>query len=622
MAKRTARPYQAKVINEYFTCLHAGYKAPVAILPTGGGKTFIFTEIISMMAAAGHRCIVMCHRSELVRQISMSLATQELHHDFICSDKTRAICGNVQQAEFGRTYYRPGAPIVVASVQTINARIKENLKATPQRKAMREATLRLLDNTTFAVFDESHHLTRENTFGRPLQYMRDTTKFLLVTATPERADGKGMGAVSMQGSGIADVVIKGPEMRWLIDQGNLCDYKIYEPPTEQADFTKVRVTASGDYNQQDQAREMDKAKITGDVVRHYQELINGKLTIVFCCDISHAQSVADAYQRAGISAAVLHGGDDESTRFKTLQAFERREILVLVTVDLVSEGFDLPAIEAAQFLRRTMSLSWFMQAFGRVLRPSPGKDYAIILDHVGNWREHGLPDKPRVWSMADRKGGKSSSSDDDTVPVTRCRVPVDKSGRFTPEQCAVMSADQQLENGIRPCGYIYEITESRCPDCGCRQPLAPRGEPVMVKGQLVEVSAEELAKMRAGDESISDQAAVWRQEIQEDKLKLKMSPEEYVERMHVPAVARNTQINNHRRWRAMQATLAPLMDEWMEYHQKGDVHKEAAQQLFLNRFGINVYYAQVLKPKECFELIEKIKAHLEEMHTKEGLTYA
>ena len=104
MAKRTARPYQAKVINEYFTCLHAGYKAPVVILPTGGGKTFIFTEIISMMAAAGHRCIVMCHRSELVRQISMSLATQELHHDFICSDKTRAICGNVQQAEFGRTY--------------------------------------------------------------------------------------------------------------------------------------------------------------------------------------------------------------------------------------------------------------------------------------------------------------------------------------------------------------------------------------------------------------------------------------------------------------------------------------------------------------------------------------
>ena len=144
----------------------------------------------------------------------------------------------------------------------------------------------------------------------------------------------------------------------------------------------------------------------------------------------------------------------------------------------------------------------------------------------------------------------------------------------------------------------------------------------MVKGQLVEVSAEELAKMRAGDESISDQAAVWRQEIQEDLLKLKMSPEEYVSRMHVPAVAQTTQINNHRRWRAMQATLRPLMDEWMEYHQKGDVHKEAAQQLFLNRFGINVYYAQVLKPKECFELIEKIKAHLEEIHAKGGLTYA
>lgn len=620
MAKRVARPYQAKCINEYFTCLHAGYTAPLIILPTGGGKTFIFTTIVKMMLEAGHTCLIVCHRSELIRQISMSLAMEEIQHDFICSDRTRAICGNVQQAEFGRTYYQSGARAIVASVQTINSRIKESEKMSEARKRIRAATLALLKRITFGVFDEGHHLLLDNTFGRPVPLM-PLAKFLVVTATPTRTDGRGMGCAKLGGSGIVDVVITGPEMRELIDMGNLCDYKIFEPPTEQADFTQVRISKGGDYNLEDQAREMNKARITGDVVRHYKELIYGKLTIVFCCDISHAQSVADAYQSSGIPAAVLHGGDDEFTRFKTLKAFERREILVLVTVDLVSEGFDLPAIEAAQFLRRTMSLSWWMQAFGRVLRPSPGKDFAVILDHVGNWREQGLPDKPRAWDMADRKGGQSKNDDPDDIPVTRCRVLIDKSGAYSPEQCADLTPDVRLALGIRPCGFIYEITESCCPECGNRQPLAPRGEPVVVKGQLVEVSAEELARMRAGDNLISDQAAIWRQEIQHDLNQLQMSPEKWVASINCPDAYVTTQLDNHRRWRAIQGNLKPLMDEWMEYHQRDNISKEAAQDLFLRRFGTNVYYAQVLKPKECYELMQKITAHLSEIHAKGSLTY-
>lgn len=620
---RQARPYQQKAISEYFTALHAGYRAPLIILPTGGGKTFIFTMIVKMMMDVGHTCLIVCHRSELIRQISMSVATEGIMHDFICSDKTRAICGNVQMQTFGRTFYQPGARCIVASVQTINSRLKDRgEKETDSQRRMRLMTEELLKAITFGVFDEAHHLLRTNTFGRPVNWM-EKAKFLLVSATPGRTDGKGMGCEKDGGSGIVDCVIKGPEMRWLIDNGFLCDYKIFEPPTEQADLTKVRISSSGDYNNEDQAREMNKPGITGDVVRHYQELINGKLTIVFCCDISHAQSVADAYQTAGIPAAVLHGGDDESTRFKTLQAFERREILVLVTVDLVSEGFDLPAIEAAQFLRRTLSLSWWIQACGRVLRPAPGKDFAIILDHVGNWREHNPPDKPRHWSMADRSGSSKSEDDEDDVPTTRCRVYVDKLGRFSPEQCATFTPEQRQFYQIRPCGFIYEITEPYCPECGNHQPLAPRGEPVVKGGQLVEVSAEELARYRGGDEFISDQAAIWRAEVQQDLMSLMMTPEQYVTATypHLKDHFRSPQLVNHMRWRQAAAQLKPLMDEWMEYHSKEKVTKEASQQLFLNRFGINVYYAQVLKPKESLELQTRIQGHLEELRETGTLTY-
>ena len=622
---RTARPYQQKAINEYFTALHAGYKAPLIILPTGGGKTFIFTMIVKTMLEYGHTCIISCHRSELVRQISSSLATEGIMHDYICSDKTRAICGNVQQMEFGRTYYQPGARCIVASVQTINSRLKDRgEKENESQKRMRLATEALLEAITFGVYDEAHHLLRGNTFGRPIPYMNDNAKYLLVSATPGRTDGQGMGCEAMGGSGIVDCVIEGPQMRWLIDNGFLCDYKIFEPPTEQADMSKVRVSAGGEYNMEDQAAAMmEKAQITGDVVRHYQELIYGQLTIVFCCNISHAQSVADAYQSAGIPSAVLHGGDDELTRFKTLKAFEARQIWVLVTVDLVSEGFDLPAIEAAQFLRRTMSLSWWIQACGRVLRPAPGKPFATILDHVGNWRNHLPPDKPRHWSMADRKGGGKSEADVDDVPTTRCRVYVDKSGRFTPDQCASFSAEERQYYQIRPCGFIYDITESVCPECGNHQPLAPRGEPIVRGGQLVEVSPEELARLRGGDELISDQAAIWRAEVQEDLMKLTMTPRHFVDTYysHLDEGYKQPQIINHQRWRAAVANLRPLMDEWMEYHSKDKVTKEASQQLFLNRFGINVYYAQVLKPKESIELAERIKAHLVSMEAVGGLTY-
>lgn len=622
MQKRTPRPYQADLINDYWTALHAGYMCPVIVLSTGGGKTFIFTYITEAMRDQGHVCMILCHRSELIRQITSSLATQGIHHDMICSDKTRAICGNVQQAEFGRTFYQPGAPVIVASVQTINSRIKDRGdKMTPKSRAMREALIKLMKRVTFFVFDEAHHLLAGNTFGRPLEHANPGYRALLVTATPERADGQGIGNAALGGSGITDLMIQGPGMRWLIEQGNLCDYEIFEPPTEQADLTQVRITSSGDYNNEDQAREMNKARITGDVVRHYQELIYGKLTIVFCCDIKHAESVAAAYMDAGIPAAVLHGGDDEHTRFKTINAFERRDIWVLVTVDLVSEGFDLPAIEAAQFLRRTLSLGWFMQAFGRVLRPAPGKKVATILDHVGNWREHGLPDRPRVWSLADRRGASKKDDDPDAVPVTTCRALVCKGDKiFTPEQIAAMDRNQLADNMIRPCTMIYPITSSRCPKCGQRQPLAPRGQPVKVDGQLVQVPLEELERMRAGDD-ISDQAAIWRQEIQGDMIKLNMTPEAYVNAMHVPAIARQTQIDNHRRWRALHAVRKPLQDEWMEYHQRDDITKEAAQELFLKRFGVNVYHAQVLKPKECSELITKLEQHLAQIHEKGGLTY-
>jgi DNA repair protein RadD len=110
--------------------------------------------------------------------------------------------------------------------------------------------------------------------------------------------------------------------------------------------------------------------------------------------------VCDAFKTVGIAAQLLLGGTQD--RDQVVADFAAHRTRVLVTVDVVSEGFDVPAASCAILLRPTQSLGLYLQQVGRVLRPAPGKDAALILDHVGNVNRHGFPDDPRDWSLDDR----------------------------------------------------------------------------------------------------------------------------------------------------------------------------------------------------------------------------
>jgi superfamily II DNA or RNA helicase len=144
---------------------------------------------------------------------------------------------------------------------------------------------------------------------------------------------------------------------------------------------------------------MDRPTVTGDAIAHYQRLAAGQQAIAFCCNVAHAVSVCDAFKTAGISAALLLG--NTADRDQVVAQYSAGVVRVLVTVDVVSEGFDVPAASCAILLRPTQSLGLYLQQVGRVLRPAPGKDAALILDHVGNVPRHGFPDDPREWSLAE-----------------------------------------------------------------------------------------------------------------------------------------------------------------------------------------------------------------------------
>jgi len=148
--------------------------------------------------------------------------------------------------------------------------------------------------------------------------------------------------------------------------------------------------------------------VTGDAIEHYQRLGRGCSTIAFCCTTAHAEHVASQFRSCGIAAQTVLGTTPTKEREQAIHDLGSGRLQVLVSVDVISEGTDVPSVGAAILLRPTQSEGLYLQQVGRVLRPAPGKTHALILDHVGNVHRHGFPDDLREWSLDDaRKRGRS-----------------------------------------------------------------------------------------------------------------------------------------------------------------------------------------------------------------------
>jgi superfamily II DNA or RNA helicase len=363
------RPYQQQLINDIRLQYQLGRKSVLAVLPTGGGKTIVMAEIMRSLAARGRSALVLVHRRELVAQTSQKLDLAGVDHGIIAA-------GTQPSA----------APIQVASVQTL---------------------VRRLDCITHppdcVLIDEAHHATA-GSWARVLGHWPGALR-LGVTATPVRLDGRGLSAVF-------DRLVLGPSVADLIFTGHLCPARLYAPPVR-ADLSRITRRA-GDFAAGDAAERLDRPTVTGDAIEHYQRLASGQPAIVFCCTTQHAEHVAVSFRAAGHTAATLLGSTPSQERDQLVQQFAAGDLQLLVTVDVVSEGFDVPAASCAILLRPTASLGLYLQQVGRVLRPAPGKPHAVILDHVGNVHRHGFPDDPRDWSLDDRlrtgRGGNGQAA--------------------------------------------------------------------------------------------------------------------------------------------------------------------------------------------------------------------
>lgn len=557
------RPYQSQIAGEVQSAWGQGARNVVMRLDTGGGKSVILAWLVAIWVGA---VAVIAHRQELVSQLSHTLAKHGIRHNIIAADKVRRAIIASHMAEYGRSFYDPGSRVAVASVDTL---IRVDASWFTAWCAQ----------VTLWVTDEGHHVVRDNKWHAATKLFTNAgVHGLLPTATPGRADGKGLGA---HADGVAHAMVEGPPMRWLIDQKYLSDYRIICPETDLAILDEVG--SSGDWSPKQLKEASANSHITGDVVKNYLRWGAGTLGITFTTDLETAAKMAARYNASGVRAEVISGVMDDGFRRQVLRRFAAREIDQIVTVDIISEGFDLPAVETVTLARPTQSLPLYMQQFGRGLRIMPGKTRATIIDLAGNTLRHqGPPDKPRVWSL-DRREGKGGGGG---IPMRVCGA-----GHST-------EARAQLEaQGRNPCYQPFERFHTKCPYCSYPLPQPEpggRAAPKMVDGDTAELDAETLARLRG--------------EIS----KAQMPREDYARWLtNHGATQASYGVNMARHDAALAAhrVLRQAVTAWTRRQLDAGLKDREIHKLFYFRFGVDVLSAQALNRKDAETLTAKVQAN-------------
>ncbi|MGL5775334.1 MAG: DEAD/DEAH box helicase [Aeromonas veronii] len=550
VARPKLRPYQQQVRDGVEHNWAAGVQNVLAILPTGGGKTVVFSSVLADEQAAS---VAVAHRQELVSQISLALARNRVRHRIVGPQNVVKMIVRLHMEEVGASYYDANSRCAVAGVDTLIRRGEQLANWLPTVKLW--------------VMDEAHHVLRDNKWGKAVQ-MFPSARGLGVTATPCRADGNGLGR---HADGVFDTMVIGPTMRDLIDAGFLTEYRIFAPPST---FRREDVAVSattGDFNLDKMRKAVagsslvahDEKTITGDIVQHYKRIASGKLGVTFVPDIAAAEEVARQYCDAGVPAEIITGKTSDDDRYRMMRDFRNRKIMQLVSVDVLGEGVDVPAIEVVSMGRPTESYSLYAQQFGRALRLLDGKTHALIIDHVGNVARHGLPDAPREWSLDRRE--RRSSGKFDAAPVRTCLA----------------------------CTAVFERFMDACPFCGEPIPQpAQRSGPEFVDGDLYELDAATLAQMRSSLERVD------------------MDPSDYrdlLTRQGVPQIGIMANVKRHIARQETVGTLRDILALWGGYERAAGLSDKEIMRKFYLTYGVDLWTAQTLKQDEMLSLAERVQ---------------
>lgn len=436
--RQILRDYQERAIEGLRQHIRQGCRRLLLVLPTGAGKTSVAAAMIEGAVAKGKRVHFWAHRLELITQASQRLAGLGIEHGIIMADHPSR---------------RQWASVHVASVQTLR-----------NRQQVQAPDLIFLDEA---------HRARAKTYSEILKRYPNAVVVGL-TATPIRTDGKGLGH-------LFERMVCGPSVAELTSMGYLVPARIFAP--SKPDTTGIKLTG-GDYNQGQLSMVMDKPTITGDAVAHWLKLGENRQTVAFCVDVNHSKHVRDQFLAAHIPSAHLDGETPTREREGLLADLASGRIRVLCSVGVLTEGWDSPIVSCCLMLRPTKSLGLHLQMCGRVLRPYPGKEDCIVLDHAGNTLRHGMIDDERDWELGKDRKQQQGPAIDLNVNV--------------PKVCP-------------KCFRVYGRTVTLCEPCNYRFFVAKRDGPRQVDGELRQVAAGERYR-RIPDDKRRDLYLRWARE--------------------------------------------------------------------------------------------------------------
>jgi DNA repair protein RadD len=241
------------------------------------------------------------------------------------------------------------------------------------------------------IVDEAHHLPSDD-WGRLITEQYPRAKLVGATATPERGDGRGLGSMFKR-------IVSTITVKEAIAQGYLVQPTVLRPSRE---------LGPGELAQRPEQAWLDHAK--------------GLKTIVFYPSVDLAVQGACAFRDAGAVAAAVWGAMPAENRRKALEMFARGEIEVLTSVNLLTEGFDVPDVECCILARGFGTSGGYLQAVGRALRPVAGKKRALVLDLRGCSHAHGDPDDDRSFHLEGR-GIRRANDAPDVRFCPVCGVP-------------------------------------------------------------------------------------------------------------------------------------------------------------------------------------------------------
>ncbi len=339
----------------------------VAVLPTGGGKRFSIVDLCLLAMEHNRKVLVVTNRRLLVDQMVKECQSHGVHYGVIMADYMDG---------------DPSGPIQIASIQTL-----ESWYLKPGENhgvGLPQWSLLLIDegHSDIARYDQ-------------LRAIRPQAKVVAFTATPVGTEGRSLVPAPYS------TMVEGATNSELIAQGFLLPTKVYAP--SEPNIEGVKLVTRGEYNQAQLGRRVSECTVFADVYSEWAKYAQDRATVAFVPGIPFGRDLVRQFNflLGPGSAHLIEAKTKHHEREEIFRKIEAGESKIVVSVDVLREGWDLPVISCAVDLQPNQQLRSYWQKVGRIKRPFGSQQQAIYLDFAGNYWKFTHPNQDPIWPQGE-----------------------------------------------------------------------------------------------------------------------------------------------------------------------------------------------------------------------------